>query len=151
MQTSTIGWGKTKIDKLLRHGEGWLQAHPERDVIVNRYLRGFRNLTREALARLTEDESLDPDAEQETKEEQEQAIEAPIRLHDARLEQVASELKAGGAKRVVDLGCGEGKLIRELLKDKQFEEVVGMDVSYRSLEVAAERLHLAARGVSPDA
>jgi 3' terminal RNA ribose 2'-O-methyltransferase Hen1 len=142
MQTSTIGWGKTKIDKLLRHGEGWLQAHPERDVIVNRYLRGFRNLTREALARLTEDESLDPDAEQETKEEQEQAIEAPIRLHDARLEQVASELKAGGAKRVVDLGCGEGKLIRELLKDKQFEEVVGMDVSYRSLEVAAERLHL---------
>ena len=70
------------------------------------------------------------------------AIEAPIRLHDARLQQVASELKANSAKRVLDLGCGEGKLVRELLKDKQFEEIVGMDVSYRSLEVAAERLHL---------
>src|ERR1700758_838455 len=134
--------GKDEVEKLLRHGEGWLQSHPEREAIVSRYLRGFRKLTREALARLTEDESLDPDAEQETKEEQEQAIEAPLRLHDARLQQVASELKASGAKRILDLGCGEGKLVRELLKDKQFEEIVGMDVSYRSLEVAAERLHL---------
>ena len=133
--------GKDEVEKLLRHGEGWLQKHPEREAIVSRYLRGFRKLTREALARLTEDESLDPDAEQETKEEQEQAIEAPLRLHDVRLGQVTTELKAHGAKRVLDLGCGEGKLIRELLKDKQFEEIVGMDVSYRSLEVAAERLH----------
>ena len=134
--------GKDEIDKLLRHGEGWLQAHPEREVIVSRYLRGFRKLTREALARLTEDESLDPDAEQETKEEQELAIEAPIRLHDVRLQQVLSELKTSGAKRVLDLGCGEGKLIRDLLKEKQFEEILGMDVSYRSLELAAERMHL---------
>ena len=81
--------GQDEVDKLLRHGEGWLQSHPEREAIVSRYLRGFRTLTREALARLTEDESIDPDAEQETKEEQEQAIEAPIRLHDARLQQVA--------------------------------------------------------------
>lgn len=134
--------GKDEVEKLLRHGEGWLQKHPEREAIVSRYLRGFRKLTREALARLTEDESLDPDAEQETKEEQEQAIEAPLRLHDIRLGQVAAELKASGAKRVLDLGCGEGKLVRELLKDKQFDEIVGMDVSYRSLEIAAERLHV---------
>jgi 3' terminal RNA ribose 2'-O-methyltransferase Hen1 len=58
--------GKDEIDKLLRHGEGWLQSDPEREAIVSRYLRGFRKLTREALARLTEDESLDPEAEQET-------------------------------------------------------------------------------------
>jgi methylase of polypeptide subunit release factors len=51
-------------------------------------------------------------------------------------------IKASGSKRVLDLGCGEGKLIRGLLKDKQFEEIVGMDVSYRTLEVAADRLHL---------
>ena len=134
--------GQDEVEKLLRHGEGWLQAHPEREAIVNRYLRGLRKLTREALSRLTDDESLDPDAEQETKEEQEQAMEAPLRLRDVRLQQVASELKANAARRVVDLGCGEGKLVRELLKDKQFEEIVGMDVSYRSLEVAFERLHL---------
>lgn len=67
--------GKDEIEKLLRHGEGWLQSHPEREAIASRYLGGFRKLTREALARLTEDESVDPDADQETKEEQEQAIE----------------------------------------------------------------------------
>ena len=134
--------GKDEVDKLLRHGEGWLASHPERETIVNRYLRGFRKLTREALARLTEEESLDPDEEQEKKEEQEQAIERPLKLHDVRLGLVGNELKASGAKRVLDLGCGEGKLIRELLKDKQFEEIVGMDVSYRGLEIAAERLHL---------
>jgi hypothetical protein len=100
--------GKDEIEKLLRRGEGWLQANPEREAIVNRYLRGFRQLTREALAQLTEEVSLDPDSEQETKEEQEQAIEIPIRLRDVPLRHVASELKASGAKRVLDLGCGEG-------------------------------------------
>jgi 3' terminal RNA ribose 2'-O-methyltransferase Hen1 len=134
--------GKDEIDKLLRRGEGWLQSHPQRDSIVNRYLRGQRTLTREALARLTEDDSTDPDEEQQKKEEQEQAIETPIRLNDIRIQQVVSELKASAAKRVLDLGCGEGKLIRELLKDRQFEEAVGMDVSYRSLELASERLHM---------
>ena len=48
--------GQDEVEKLLRHGEGWLQSHPEREAIVSRYLRGFQTLTREALARLTEDE-----------------------------------------------------------------------------------------------
>jgi 3' terminal RNA ribose 2'-O-methyltransferase Hen1 len=134
--------GQDEVEKLLRHGEGWLQSHPEREQIVNRYLRGYRKLTREALARLTEEESDDPDAEQEVKEQQEVAIEAPIRLNDIRLAEVMSELKASGAKRVLDLGCGEGKLLRELLKDRQFDEILGMDVSYRGLEVATERMHM---------
>jgi 3' terminal RNA ribose 2'-O-methyltransferase Hen1 len=51
-------------------------------------------------------------------------------------------LRASGAKRVLDLGCGEGKLIRELLKDKQFDEVMGLDVSIRTLEVAQRRLRV---------
>ena len=37
---------------------------------------------------------------------------------------------------MLDLGCGEGKLLRALLKDKQFDEIVGMDVSHRALEIA---------------
>jgi hypothetical protein len=28
---------------------------------------------------------------------------------------------------VLDLGCGEGKPLREFLRDKQFEEILGMD------------------------
>jgi 3' terminal RNA ribose 2'-O-methyltransferase Hen1 len=43
---------------------------------------------------------------------------------------------------VLDLGCGEGKLLRLLLAEKQFDQIVGMDVSWRSLEIAQERLRL---------
>ena len=40
---------------------------------------------------------------------------------------------------VLDLGCGEGRLLRALLKDPAFVEIVGIDVSCRALEVARER------------
>jgi 3' terminal RNA ribose 2'-O-methyltransferase Hen1 len=43
---------------------------------------------------------------------------------------------------VIDLGCGEGALIRGLMKERQFERIVGMDVSIRALEVAQRRLKL---------
>jgi 3' terminal RNA ribose 2'-O-methyltransferase Hen1 len=49
-------------------------------------------------------------------------------------------LKESGAKRVLDLGCGEGKLLRALLHDAAFAEVVGVDVSARALEIANQRL-----------
>ena len=55
---------------------------------------------------------------------------------------VLAVLRGSGARRVVDLGCGEGRLLRILLDDRQFEEIVGMDVSYRALEIASNRLRL---------
>ncbi len=51
-------------------------------------------------------------------------------------------MKASGASRVLDLGCGEGRLIQTLVKDRQFTEIVGVEVSTRTLERAAERLKL---------
>lgn len=50
-------------------------------------------------------------------------------------------LKSTGATRVLDLGCGEGRLLQALLKEKQFSEIVGMDVSHRALAIAHDRLH----------
>ena len=41
----------------------------------------------------------------------------------------------------MDLGCGEGRLLQALLKEWQFTEIVGMDVSHRALEIASDRLH----------
>jgi 3' terminal RNA ribose 2'-O-methyltransferase Hen1 len=132
--------GDDELEKLLAKGEGWLQAHPEKELIVNRYLKGRRSLVREALARLTEDEG-EPDAIVDTarKDTAEEAIEKPLRLHDRRLDAVAETLKGLGAKRVLDLGCGEGKLIARLIKDKQFEEIVGVEVGSISLQRATER------------
>jgi hypothetical protein len=43
---------------------------------------------------------------------------------------------------VLDLGCGDGRLLSGLLKDGQFEEIVGVDASVAVLERAARRLSL---------
>jgi 3' terminal RNA ribose 2'-O-methyltransferase Hen1 len=134
--------GEDELEKLLRHGEGWLASHPEKEVIVKRYLKYQHGLAREALERLADEDQLDPDASQQTHANEELAMEEPLRLWEQRLGAVVAMLKAGGAKRILDLGCGEGKLLRELLDNKQFEEILGMDVSFRSLEVASDRLHL---------
>jgi 3' terminal RNA ribose 2'-O-methyltransferase Hen1 len=128
-----------EIEKLLKRGEGWLNAHPERDLIVSRYLKRQRNLTREALSRLLAEDS--PSDEKEDVIPNEVAsFERVLSLHDQRLQKVLSVIKETGAKRVVDLGCGEGKLLRLFLAEKQFETILGMDVSWRSLETAKERL-----------
>jgi 3' terminal RNA ribose 2'-O-methyltransferase Hen1 len=41
---------------------------------------------------------------------------------------------------VLDLGCGEGRLLRLLLEERQLTEIVGVDVSSRALETASRRL-----------
>ena len=43
---------------------------------------------------------------------------------------------------MLDLGCGEGRLIRELLGEPEIRSVTGFDVSHRALEAASERLRL---------
>ncbi|HEX7285273.1 MAG TPA: 3' terminal RNA ribose 2'-O-methyltransferase Hen1 [Candidatus Angelobacter sp.] len=134
--------GDDELEKLLRRGEGWLAAHPEKEVIVKRYLRYKSHLTREALSRLADEDQPDPDADEAAHATQELAIEDPLRLWEQRLGAVVSVLKSAGAKRVLDLGCGEGRLLKALLENKQFEEIVGMDVAFRSLELAGSRLHL---------
>ena len=134
--------GRDEIDKLLRRGEDWLSAHPERDLIVRRYLRHQRALTREALARLSDDEDALPDDEAAADAAREEALETPIRLHDQRLDAVVEELARSGALHVVDLGCGDGRLLRHLLDDRRFERILGVDVSCHALAAARRRLRL---------
>ncbi len=134
--------GDEEVSKLLRHGEGWLSSHPERELITRRYLKHRRDLVDEALSRLTEESDPDPDQSDHQHSEEEAQIEQTIRLNDQRLGAVLAALRGSGAKRVLDLGCGEGRLLRDLLKEKSFEEIVGVDVSYRALEIAQDRLRL---------
>lgn len=134
--------GDDEVEKLLRHGMGWLAYHPEKETIATRYLKYRRSLAREALARLVDEETPDPDSTEEVRDNEEEAIERPISLNEQRVRTVVAALKSSNAKRVIDLGCGEGKLLRALLEDKSFEEIVGMDVSHRVLERAEDRLRL---------
>jgi 3' terminal RNA ribose 2'-O-methyltransferase Hen1 len=129
-----------EIAKLMRRGEGWLPSHPARELIANRYLARQHSLTREALRQITAEEELDPDADEAERNDEEAAVEKPMRLADERLGAVMAALRASGARRVLDLGCGEGHLLAELLADHSFTEIVGLDVSARSLEIAARKL-----------
>ncbi len=128
---------QAEIEKLLKHGGDWLPDHPEQESIVNRYLKRQRRLTRQALAQLRETDV--DEIEEQTQEEAQ--IEERIGLNEIRLTKAAEVIKESGAKRVIDLGCGEGKLLRKLMKVKQFEEIVGVDVSHQSLKIAQQRLH----------
>ena len=158
--------GNDEVEKLLRHGEGWLASHPEREAITRRYLKHQRSLADDALAQLVDESQPDPDAAAATRGAEEAALESNVgqasslspfiqslrpdegdrqdacsTLNEQRLGSVLAVLKASGATRVLDLGCGEGRLLQALLKEKQFAEIVGMDVSHRALEIARDRLH----------
>ena len=139
--------GEDEVEKLLRHGKGWLETHPERELIAHRYLKHKRDLTRDALARLIPEEASEADEPAEKTIETENVPEdvtmlARRSLHEQRLEVVTQVLIDSGARRVLDLGCGEGRLLNLLLKHRNFEKIVGVDVSYRALELAQSRLHL---------
>jgi 3' terminal RNA ribose 2'-O-methyltransferase Hen1 len=137
--------GSDEVDKLLAKGEGWLETHPEKELIARRYLKNRSGLTRWALERLTENEEPSDgvdDGGTNAKEQHEEKLEKPIRLNDLRMTRVVETLTALGARSVADIGCGEGKLLAQLLKEPTFTTILGMDVSTIALERAADRLRL---------
>ncbi|MEZ4379938.1 MAG: 3' terminal RNA ribose 2'-O-methyltransferase Hen1 [Nannocystaceae bacterium] len=142
--------GSDEVDKLLDRGAGWLEDHPLREVIAARYLKHQRSLTRDALSRLSDDGDDDPEASDDAAARPEEAAEAPLSLDEARRQAVLAALRRVGAVRVIDVGCGEGKLLRALLRDKGLKQAgagapaqfAGMDVSIRALERAHRRLRL---------
>ena len=134
--------GEDEVEKLLRHGQGWLGGHPAKDLIVRRYLKHRRHLADAALARLID---ADPEAVEESDEQhadEEQTVERRISLNEHRHNTVLAELKSAGARSVLDLGCSTGNLLRRFAAEKQFDRIVGVDVSHRALDVAADKLHL---------
>lgn len=135
---------KDEIEKLLDKGKAWLETHPAKELIVRRYLKNQRALANKAFEVLVSKDETEEDTGEKTVTEDSLAevIEPKPRIHDLRLLAARDELLAAGVKRVADLGCGEGKLMKLLMAEKQFEFLLGMDVSYRSLEIAQERLKL---------
>ncbi|MBP6639689.1 MAG: 3' terminal RNA ribose 2'-O-methyltransferase Hen1 [Bacteroidia bacterium] len=128
-----------EIEKLFQKGEGWLKTHPQREIIARRYLFNLHSLSNQAILRLKESpevgfagDEIDPTVEVDSRK---------TSLHEKRIQIVAQKLKDSGASTVLDVGCGEGKLIRQLLKEQQFSKIAGMDVSYGELLKAKERMH----------
>ncbi len=142
--------GEDEVAKLLARGEGWLGDHPAQELIVRRYLGHRRSLARQALARLVPEEAASQATGPERAASREEALESPIRLHDQRLATVAAALQASGARVVADLGCGEGKLLSLLARERWVERLIGVDASTRDLERAQRRLKLDQPGGPPE-
>ena len=82
--------GQDEVTKLLERGEGWLPAHPQRDLIVGRYLGRRRSLIDAALARLIEaDGGSEPVLDPAGRGDGEAAVEKSLRLHERRLDRCA--------------------------------------------------------------
>ncbi|WP_067482578.1 3' terminal RNA ribose 2'-O-methyltransferase Hen1 [Actinomadura hibisca] len=145
-----------EVDKLLRSGEGWLAEHPHRTAIVRRYLADRRFLVRTALSRLADadglpEDALDPvEVEEEPPAKEEATAETdaapPVPLAERRAEAVLAVLREEDARRVIDLGCGSGKLLGRMVRDDSFTRITGVDVSHRAVEMAERRLR---RDVQP--
>jgi len=110
-----------------------LETHPEKDWITKRYLKNLHTLTSQALLRLASEDEL---AAMQT------SPEVKVSLHQERLAKAIQLLKASGAESILDIGCGEGKLLKLLVREGQFRRIAGMDVSFRSLQNAKENLNL---------
>lgn len=132
--------GPDEVDKLLLRGGDWLGSHPESELITRRYLR-LPGYTREALARLA-DAGEDTDLLDAQQDAAERATERPIRLGEQRLEAVLEAVRNVGAGRIVDLGCGEGRLLERLLAEPSVVDAMGVDASVGALERAERRLKL---------
>lgn len=141
--------GEDEVDKLVRQGEGWLAEHPARESIVRRYLRHRPVLAREALGRLLaveeapdeEEDNEEEDAARPLRDQEEETARKPLSLNQQRLAAVVAALRASGANSVLDLGCGEARLLSLLQTERAFTRLLGMDVSPAALVIAARRLH----------
>lgn len=87
-------------------------------MIAKHYLKHKISLARQALARLVDPNQPDGEHAAPSPDDLEVFLEKPLSLNEQRIQAVLAKVSAAGAKFVIDLGCGEGKLPRELIKDK---------------------------------
>ncbi|RLK54527.1 3' terminal RNA ribose 2'-O-methyltransferase Hen1 [Actinokineospora cianjurensis] len=122
--------GEDEVAKLVRAGGDWLPGHPERDLVSRRYLAHQRGYVRDALTQLSELDGTLPEEQAPTHRP----------LAAQRAEAVVAALHEVGARRVLDLGCGGGALLEQLVADPAFTEILGTDVSASALDAAERRL-----------
>jgi 3' terminal RNA ribose 2'-O-methyltransferase Hen1 len=132
--------GDEEIDKLVRAGGDWLAAHPLRETILRRALAHQRRLVDDATARLLASDDEPTNDEPTADEPVDEAKARP--LVALRRDAVLAAVKASGARTVVDVGCGEGSLLRALLDDASYTQILGVDVSPHALATAERHLRL---------
>lgn len=130
------------VEILLKKGEGWLAQHPDREWITSRYFKHLSRFANQVLSRLTADDDDTADDADESREANSAQTEKRVSLHSLRLDAALEAIRQSGAASVLDLGCGEGQLLKRLLREQQFTRIAGMDVAYRDLMRAKQMLRV---------
>ncbi len=138
-----------EIEKLIRHGGEWVSNHPAKHLIVSRYLKKQGYLKKQALDILDINESVVSELQKndgsllddvEAKAQYGEAkLEKPIRLNDLRIQKVVEAIRLKDVTSIIDFGCGEGRYLREFLKQPKLKRVTGIEVSTSEL-LKAEKL-----------
>lgn len=137
-----------EVEKLIRQGSDWIPQHPEKNLIVSRYLKKQGSLTRKALEQLSVEEneldiSNDDDENSDRKAQaSEDKLEKKIRLNDLRIQKITETIKSKEISSIIDLGCGEGKYVKEFLKISKLDKVTGIEVSTTTLTKAEQRINI---------
>jgi 3' terminal RNA ribose 2'-O-methyltransferase Hen1 len=116
-----------EIEKLDRYGEGWLEDHPLKQMIVKRALR-FNALISQS--KFYEKKQRNSDYDESKK----------VRLNDLRYEAILNLIKLLPHKEsIVDLGAGEGRLSVQLGFVEGIKEILSIEPSNKSRIRAIER------------
>jgi 3' terminal RNA ribose 2'-O-methyltransferase Hen1 len=116
-----------EIEKLDRYGEGWLENHPLKQLIVKRALR-FNTL-------ISQSKYYEKKQHNHNKDESQK-----VRLNDLRYEHILNYIKTLPNKEtIVDLGAGEGRLSVQLGFVEGVEEILSIEPSNRSRIKAIDR------------
>jgi 3' terminal RNA ribose 2'-O-methyltransferase Hen1 len=141
--------GDDEVGMLLRRGEGWLAAHPLRELITTRSLAHQRSLVDDATSRLLGLDGAAGDGgavgtavDEPPADDDGTTAPSETPLYRRRAEAVLTALADVQAHTVADVGCGEGALLRHLFADRSFTTIIGTDVAPRELARAERRLRL---------
>ncbi|WP_145049526.1 3' terminal RNA ribose 2'-O-methyltransferase Hen1 [Paenibacillus xylanexedens] len=148
-----------EIDKIKRYGDGWLETHPHKELIVKRTLR-FAELIRkyeskEGRLSISDNKPLSAeDVENDRNELAERSNEAsteastddvltddpPVRLNELRYRAITEVVaRLPHRQRIVDMGAGEGKLSARLATIAGVESILAVEPSGQSRLRAMER------------
>ncbi len=116
---------------MLARSSRWLSAHPDGPAIVRSLTKRIPQLGERALAGIRDARGAPVPTS---------GPDAPARLDDLRRAFVTAQVRASGARTLLDLGCGEGKLLRHAPEMPALALYRGVDPSVRDVLRLRERI-----------
>ncbi|MCV9964947.1 3' terminal RNA ribose 2'-O-methyltransferase Hen1 [Pararhizobium sp. BT-229] len=136
-------YDESEARKLFDKGGDWLRNHSDKGLIISRYLsksRELRDYAHQLFGSFQEKkgtEELIAEIEEEMRDWEDPDDNSPHRQRHTR---IIRDISAWSARKVIDLGCGEGRLLERLVVLAPDMRVVGIEPSVREIDRARKRM-----------